>query len=709
MTTITRPQSPSLEARVADVERWAREVDPDFEERVLRLREREADLAPPPAAPQPTASAAPPAPERRIAAAPVDVPAPRRDFDIERFLGGQVLAWVGGVAVLAGLVLLFALGVSHGWIGPLGRTLVGAVVAALLTGFGVRLHERHGRTEAARAAVGAGVAGLFLTVTVASRVYDLIPPSAGLLLAGAIAAGSSWLALRWTSRTVGAIGIIGALAAPMLTGAPAGPASFGFLLVAGLGATFVLLRERWGWLAGAVLVIPALEWVPWLLDGQPVIQIVSVLVAFAIVNAAAAVGVDVRTRAEGLDPVAGFLLTANALLMGLAGWLALRGTVGPAAHELAGVAWLAGLAGAHALIGTAGFRRHRISTELHLTALVLATLLANCAFGLADIGGPAKAAGWALAAVGFALVARRAHPPVQTTLLGCGIGGQVALSLFAALAQLDAADVLSPGASQATVAALLALASGCLISGRITRGARPQWQRLLDLIGLSAAALLAMVVFDGWMLTAVWASAAVALGQIGARTGDADARWAAYAHLLAACLWCVADQAPPAGLIDGSVALAPAAAGLGLVALAALRLARLAPPGTPERKVLWGLAALAPLYFGSLAVVGLVPASSGPDGFGFTGRQQGQLGLSALWAVAGVAALVAGLRRDVADLRRGALALLALTIAKVFLYDLATLTSVWRISSFLALGLLLLGAAFAYQRLRPRTPGVVVG
>jgi uncharacterized membrane protein len=42
-----------------------------------------------------------------------------------------------------------------------------------------------------------------------------------------------------------------------------------------------------------------------------------------------------------------------------------------------------------------------------------------------------------------------------------------------------------------------------------------------------------------------------------------------------------------------------------------------------------------------------------------------------------------------------------LTVAKVFLYDLSALTSLYRVVSLIALGLLLLVGAFAYQRLRP--------
>ena len=84
-------------------------------------------------------------------------------------------------------------------------------------------------------------------------------------------------------------------------------------------------------------------------------------------------------------------------------------------------------------------------------------------------------------------------------------------------------------------------------------------------------------------------------------------------------------------------------------------------------------------------------------------RQQGQALVSALWGLVGVAALIVGLSRDVRELRVGALILLLATAGKVFVFDLAALTSIYRVISFVALGLLLLAGSFAYQRLRPRS------
>ncbi len=123
------------------------------------------------------------------------------------------------------------------------------------------------------------------------------------------------------------------------------------------------------------------------------------------------------------------------------------------------------------------------------------------------------------------------------------------------------------------------------------------------------------------------------------------------------------------------------------------------------RPALGAAAALIVLTTASTALV--TPFQPGGDTAGLALgelgiRQQGQALLSALWALVGLGALVVGLVRDLRALRLAGLALLATAVAKVFLFDLSSLTSVYRVASFIALGLLLLCGAFAWQRIRPR-------
>jgi uncharacterized membrane protein len=71
---------------------------------------------------------------------------------------------------------------------------------------------------------------------------------------------------------------------------------------------------------------------------------------------------------------------------------------------------------------------------------------------------------------------------------------------------------------------------------------------------------------------------------------------------------------------------------------------------------------------------------------------------SALWMAYGAMLMMIGFWRNSAFVRWQALVLIALTIVKVFVYDTSQLDHIYRILSFIALGMLLLVISFAYQR-----------
>jgi uncharacterized membrane protein len=71
---------------------------------------------------------------------------------------------------------------------------------------------------------------------------------------------------------------------------------------------------------------------------------------------------------------------------------------------------------------------------------------------------------------------------------------------------------------------------------------------------------------------------------------------------------------------------------------------------------------------------------------------------SAIWLVYGAVLMAVGFRRRSALVRWQSLILIAFTICKVFLYDVSQLGGSYRIVSFIALGAVLLGISFIYQR-----------
>lgn len=114
------------------------------------------------------------------------------------------------------------------------------------------------------------------------------------------------------------------------------------------------------------------------------------------------------------------------------------------------------------------------------------------------------------------------------------------------------------------------------------------------------------------------------------------------------------------------------------------------------------------LVFGAVGIAGNAVAVWGlsEEVWRFLGRQQWnleprlarQMGLSLLWTVLAAVLIFWGVRAGSKALRWQGLALLGLTIFKVFLVDLSFLEQAYRIVSFMALGLVLLVVSFFYQR-----------
>jgi uncharacterized membrane protein len=71
---------------------------------------------------------------------------------------------------------------------------------------------------------------------------------------------------------------------------------------------------------------------------------------------------------------------------------------------------------------------------------------------------------------------------------------------------------------------------------------------------------------------------------------------------------------------------------------------------------------------------------------------------SAVWLMLAIALLVGATLRKDATMRYASLAVMLLTVGKVFLYDASQLTGLWRVVSFLGLGLSLLGLSWFYSR-----------
>jgi uncharacterized membrane protein len=76
--------------------------------------------------------------------------------------------------------------------------------------------------------------------------------------------------------------------------------------------------------------------------------------------------------------------------------------------------------------------------------------------------------------------------------------------------------------------------------------------------------------------------------------------------------------------------------------------------------------------------------------------------ISVLWTLFSVALMLLGFRRNNAALRKTSFGLFLVTVLKVFLFDMANVSTPYRIISFIILGLVLVGTSYLYYRHKDR-------
>jgi uncharacterized membrane protein len=267
--------------------------------------------------------------------------------------------------------------------------------------------------------------------------------------------------------------------------------------------------------------------------------------------------------------------------------------------------------------------------------------------------------------------------------------------------------------------ALLALAAGyCVIATLVYRRDRDLstvfWAPALVVAGYAASTLLA-----GTWLVLAWASAASVLAALTAGLEERRLQLASFGFLAFAAAHALAIEAPPADLFDANPHPENGVPALLFTLVAAAAFAAISR-GQPDplaeqptdyerwsyelranqstwRRGTYGAAAILGIYAGSLAILGLAEALGG--GSVATDFQRGHSAVSAFWGVIGLGALYFGLRRGRTWLRVAGFALFGLALAKLFLYDLAFLSSITRAFSFLAVGAVLLIGGFFVQKL----------
>ena len=354
---------------------------------------------PPP--PEPTAPVARPARVEQVTREQPPTESDRPETSFEDLLGGRILAWLGGLAIVVGVVFFLVIAVDRGWIGVEARVALAFAGSTILLAAGLFLYERRGQTEAAVAAVASALAALYASLTYATAVQEVIGQEAGLLVAGVVGGAGAAIAVRWNSQFVAALALLGALAAPVLVGGETTGLSLAFMVVALVATVGALLWQRWGWLALGAFLVSAPQLVYWSWDRDDLLLPLAMLALYWCLFVVAAIGYELRVPVSTLRVSSASVLLLNAALATALGWT----LVDDRGSSQGATAWVLGVTVSYIVLGSVGFRQ-RMSTEIAALLVAVGVGLSGVTLALA-LDGPALVAGWSAEAVILAWVARR--------------------------------------------------------------------------------------------------------------------------------------------------------------------------------------------------------------------------------------------------------------------------------------------------------------
>lgn len=164
----------------------------------------------------------------------------QRDGVISRLLAG-----LGVLITLIGVVMMLVLAAQAGYFGPVARVGAGASLSVVLITGGLWLYSRDGGRVGAVALATTGFAGLFMVVVAMTSYYHWVRPMTGLVVAGFVAAAAVGLSTYWRSQPMTILAFLAiAGLAPFITEGIS-LILVGFLLV--LQAAGVVPEKLRGW------------------------------------------------------------------------------------------------------------------------------------------------------------------------------------------------------------------------------------------------------------------------------------------------------------------------------------------------------------------------------------------------------------------------------------------------------------------------------
>lgn len=228
------PKTPSIEQKVPEtVEAPAHKFVPSSQ-RV-------------PQTPTPVAPVPPVVPAAKVQTPPPPKPPKTRDSksEFERFIGENILNKIGIAILVIGIAFFIKFSIDRGILGPIGRVLVGILSGGIMLGTAHFLRKNYKAFSSVL--LGGGMATLYFTTFASFQFYDLITQPMAFAILIFLTIATVVFSIAYNRQEIAMVALVGGFAAPLLVSTGDGnfKVLFSYLAILNAGMLILSTLRKW--------------------------------------------------------------------------------------------------------------------------------------------------------------------------------------------------------------------------------------------------------------------------------------------------------------------------------------------------------------------------------------------------------------------------------------------------------------------------------
>lgn len=188
---------------------------------------------------------------------------PKNKMDIEKFIGENLINKIGIALTVIGVAIGAKYSIEHDLISPLTRIVVGYLTGIALLGVGIKLKKKYKSYSAVL--VSGAMAIMYFITYAAFSFYGLMPQVFAFLLMLVFTTFTVVAAINYNKQVIAQIGLVGAYAVPFLLSENSGNITilFSYMAIINIGILFISIKKYWKPLYYSSFVLSWLMYFTW--------------------------------------------------------------------------------------------------------------------------------------------------------------------------------------------------------------------------------------------------------------------------------------------------------------------------------------------------------------------------------------------------------------------------------------------------------------